>query len=93
MSRRLTVAKVAARADDDPVVARVLRLIDLMLAGDEDIDWSAAYSALEVIEIDAGDAAKPWRSRKERRRFTGTANSYEAVGDRSRHGKEHHPAG
>jgi hypothetical protein len=85
----LELADVADLADRAPIAARVLGLIELMLAGDQGIDWSAAYSALEVIENDAGDAANQWRPTKQRRRFTGTANSYEAVGDRSRHGKQY----
>lgn len=85
----LDFVKVAALADTDPVVARVLRLVEVMLVGDEGLDWSAAYSALEVIESDAGVEATAWRSENERRRFKGTANSYEAAGDRSRHGKEY----
>jgi hypothetical protein len=60
-----------------------------MLVGDEDIDWSAAYAALETIEADAGDARRNWYSTAQRRRFTGTANSVEAVGDQSRHGRHY----
>jgi hypothetical protein len=76
-------------ADGDAIVARVLRLVDLMLVGDQDIDWSAAYAALETIETDAGDARGDWYSTAQRRRFTRTANSIEAVGDRSRHGRQY----
>jgi hypothetical protein len=82
----LDVAQVAELADGDPIVARVLRLIDLMLVGDEDIDWSAAYSALETIEMDAKDEWRGWYSVGRRKRLTQTANSIEAVGIRSRHG-------
>lgn len=82
----LDLAHVTALADRDATVARVLRLVDLMLDGDEDIDWSAAYAALETIEADAGQAHRDWYSRGQRRRFTSTANSIEAVGDLSRHG-------
>jgi len=32
------------------VVGRVLHLVELMLEGDEQIDWGAAYSALEAVE-------------------------------------------
>lgn len=83
----LDVARATELADGDATVARVLRLIDLMLVGDEDIDWSAAYAALEAIETDAGDTRGDWYSTAQRRRFTGTANSIEAVGDESRHGR------
>lgn len=84
----LDAAQVIDLADSDPIVARVLRLVDLMLVGDENIDWSAAYSALETIEADAGEEHTTWYTRGERRRFTGTANSIEAVGVRARHGRE-----
>ena len=89
----LDVAQVTELADGDSIVARVLRLVDLMLVGDEDIDWSAAYAALETIEADAGDARRDWYSTAQRRRFTGTANSVEAVGDQSRHGRHHDAPG
>ena len=49
----LDLASVAELADADADVARVLQLVELMLVGDEDIDWSAAYSALEAIDTDA----------------------------------------
>lgn len=83
----LDVAQVTELADRDPIVARVLRLVDLMLVGDEDIDWSAAYAALETIELDAKDDWRGWYSVRQRNRFRQTANSIEAVGIRSRHGR------
>jgi hypothetical protein len=43
----LDLANVAALSDDDPEVARVLHLVELMLVGDDDIDWVAGYAALE----------------------------------------------
>jgi hypothetical protein len=43
---------VTTLAAANPDVARVLHLVDLMLEGDEEIDWVAGYSALEVIEHD-----------------------------------------
>jgi hypothetical protein len=86
----LDVATVTALADDDPEVARVLRLVELMLAGDEEIDWAAGYSALWVIDQadrrrGASGQALGWWTRKEFDRFTQMANSVEAVGIRSRH--------
>jgi hypothetical protein len=57
---------VTELADGDSIVARVLRLVDLMLVGDEDIDWSAAYAGLETIGADAGDARRDWYSRAQR---------------------------
>ena len=50
--KRLDGQAVAALAQTNADVARVLRFIDEMLAGDDEIDWGAAYSALEVIEQD-----------------------------------------
>ena len=86
----LDLATVTALADDDPEVARVLRLVELMLEGDEEIDWAAGYSALEVIDQyarrrGASGQALGWWTRKEFDRFTQMANSVEAVGIRSRH--------
>jgi hypothetical protein len=43
---------VTMLAATDHSIALVLRLVDEMLAGDEEIDWGAAYSALEIIEQD-----------------------------------------
>ncbi len=86
----LDLAKVTALSDDDPDVARVLRLVELMLEGDEEIDWAAGYSALEVIDQYARRAGVSgqdlgWWTRAEFQRFTQMANSVEAVGIRSRH--------
>lgn len=63
-----------------------------MLEGDDEIDWVAAYSALEVIEHDLRDRgldgqALGWWTKKERNDFTATANSVEAIGFRARHGR------
>lgn len=85
----LELAMVTALADD-PEVARVLRLVDLMLEGDDEIDWAAGYTALEVIEQYArrqgvSGQALGWWTRKEFDRFKQMANSVEAVGIRSRH--------
>ena len=86
----LDLAKVAALSDDDPEVARVLHLIELMLEGDDDIDWAAGYSALEVVDqyarrLGESGQALGWWTRNEIERFTQMANSVEAVGIRSRH--------
>jgi hypothetical protein len=86
----LDLAMVTALSADDPEVARVLRLIELMLEGDEEIDWAAGYSALEVIDQYArrqgvSGQALGWWTRKEFDRFTQMANSVKAVGIRSRH--------
>jgi hypothetical protein len=83
---------VMTLAEDHPDVARVLHLIDLMLVGDEEIDWVAGYAAMEIIEQDLGARAVDghalgWWSNAERARFKATANSPEALGTRARHGK------
>jgi hypothetical protein len=88
----LELESVLTLAEAHPDVARVLHLIDLMLVGDEEIDWVAAYSALEIIDQDIrargfdGHALK-WWTNAERERFKATANSPEALGTRARHGK------
>jgi hypothetical protein len=86
----LHLAKVTAFSDDDPEVARVLHLVELMLEGDEEIDWAAGYSALEVIDqharrLGVSGQVLGWWTRNEFERFTQMANSVEAVGIRSRH--------
>jgi hypothetical protein len=87
---------VAALARTNADVARVLRLIDEMLAGDDEIDWAAAFSALEVIEQDLhghGVTGQDlgWWTGAERDRFRGTANSVELLGHRARHGWRRDP--
>jgi hypothetical protein len=83
---------VLATAERHPDVVRVLRLIKLMLVGDDDIDWAVAYAALEIIEHDlhrrgVDGRALGWWSKAERTNFRATANSPEAIGIRARHGK------
>jgi hypothetical protein len=83
---------VTALAASNPVVARVLHLVELMLEGDEEIDWGAGYSALEAIEHDLSargvdGRARGWWTNKERENFKKTANSAEALGVLARHGK------
>lgn len=86
----LSLEEVTALAGTNPEIARVPHLVELMLVGDDDIDWAAGYSALEVIEQDtvrrgASGQDLGWWTENERRRFTQMANSVEAVGIRSRH--------
>jgi hypothetical protein len=88
----LTYRPVMALAEGLPDVGRVLHLIDLMLVGDEEIDWVAAYAALEIIEQDLRERGVDghglgWWTNAERKRFRATANSPEALGYRARHGK------
>jgi hypothetical protein len=88
----LDAAAVAKLAGSNPVVGRVLHLVELMLEGDTQIDWGAAYSALEAIEHDLHDRgvdgrALGWWTTQERKDFRATANSAEALGVLARHGK------
>jgi hypothetical protein len=71
-------------APQDENVAKVLRLWK------QNQDWSALYKVFEVIESDVGGAMwrQGWVSKGEVDRFTGTANSADAIGDAARHG--HH---
>jgi hypothetical protein len=88
----LNADAVTKLAESNAVVGRVLHLVELMLEGDERIDWGAAYSALEAIEHDLHNRgvdgrALGWWTRREREDFKGTANSAEALGVAARHGK------
>jgi hypothetical protein len=94
--RALDGEAVTELAAANPDVAHVLRLVDLMLVGNDEIDWGAGYSALEVIDqdltgrgLDGRDLG--WWTRAERRRFNATANSVEVLGTRARHGKRSGP--
>jgi hypothetical protein len=83
---------ITSLASGSPEVARVLHLVDRMLEGDEEIDWVAAYSALEVIEQDLRSRgldgqALGWWTKKERNDFTATANSVEVLDFHARHGR------
>jgi hypothetical protein len=88
----LDPSAVTELADANPVVGRVLHLVELMLEGDTQIDWGAAYSALEAIEHDlqqrgVDGRALGWWTRSERRDLRATANSAEALGVVARHGE------
>jgi hypothetical protein len=83
---------VTKLAESNPLVGRVLHLVELMLEGDEQIDWVAGYSALEVLEHDlrtrkVDGHARGWWTNTERQDFRKTANSAEALGVLARHGK------
>ena len=76
----LDAGAVAKLAKAQPVVDRVLHLVELMLEGDQEIDWAAAYSALETIEHDLLDRgvdghALGWWTRRERGDFKATATA------------------
>jgi hypothetical protein len=83
---------VATLAATNHSVALVLRLVDEMLAGNDEIDWGAAYSALEAIEQDLHERGLNgqdlgWWTAKERGNFRATANSVEVLGEHARHGR------
>jgi hypothetical protein len=87
----LDAGAVAKLAESYAVVSRVVHLVELMLEGDEEIDWGAAYSALEAIEHDlhcrgVDGRALGWWTPAERKDFKATANSAEALGVAARHG-------
>lgn len=90
--RALRGPDVTALVETNPAVGRVLHLVDLMLQDNEEINWVAAYSALEAIEQDLrarGESGpdRGWWTKAERNDFTATANSVEVLGVRARHGK------
>lgn len=93
--RLLNFSSVGELAAKDVEVARALRLFDLMVNRLE-FDWSAAYSAWEVVREDArvrglNPVKLGWWTAEERTAFTGTANSVHLLGDRARHGKQYGP--
>jgi hypothetical protein len=69
----------------DLAVAKALRLRDA-----SDLDWVDLYRIYEVIQKDVGHLMHQlgWASRNELNRFTRTANSVAAAGDKARHGVE-----
>lgn len=88
--RALNAKGVLELTETHPEIARVLRLIDLMLVADGQTDWAAGYAALEVIEQSARDhgvdgESLGWWEPTARQRFRQMANSFEAVGMQSRH--------
>jgi hypothetical protein len=88
----LAVAASIDLATTQPEVMRAVHLVDLMLQGDDEIDWIAGYAALEIVEHDLQvrklDGQKlGWWSRRELRSFKSTANSPDALGYSARHGK------
>lgn len=88
--RALDARRVLDLTETRPEIARVLRLIDLMLVPDGQIEWAAGYATLEVIEQSARDygvdgESLGWWEPTARQRFRQMANSFEAVGIQSRH--------
>ncbi len=79
-------------AETNPDAMRTIRLVYLMLQGDDEIDWAAGYAALEIVEHDLirqGSSGQDlgWWTKNEIRNFKATANSPEALGISARHGK------
>lgn len=58
-------------------------------------DWSSLYKAYEVVRDDVGGANKieehGWASKNEQDRFRRTANGYDVLGDKARHGVQTKP--
>jgi hypothetical protein len=79
-------------AEENPAAARAIQLVDLMLRDADQISWSAAYAALEIVRHELrGHGAKGhqlgWWTKGELKNFTATANSPEVLGVAARHGK------
>jgi hypothetical protein len=79
-------------AETKPEAMRAIRLVDLMLQGDDEIDWAAGYAALEIVEHDlvcrgSNGQNLGWWTKNEIRNFKATANSPEVLGISARHGK------
>jgi hypothetical protein len=88
----LDIAASISLATTQPEVMRAVHLVDLMLHGDDEIDWIAGYAALEIVEGDLqvrklDGQELGWWTRRELRNFKATANSPEALGFSARHGK------
>jgi len=70
-------------AANDDAAAHTLRLLSY------EPDWSTLHKLLEVVEQDVGGEKelelKPWAHKVELKRFTRTANNYNALGDEARH--------
>jgi hypothetical protein len=79
------VARWVPLASKDPTVARALRLRDVA-----PLEWVDLYRLYEVIQGDVGAKTHKlgWATREECCRFTRTANSVAAAGDKARHGRE-----
>jgi hypothetical protein len=88
----LKLADLIGVAENRPDAVRAVRLVDLMLQGDEEINWAAGYAAVEIVVhglrsrgVDGRQAG--WWTKKELEDFKATANSPEALGLAARHGK------
>jgi hypothetical protein len=88
----LKLARLMKLADTLPEAARATHLVALMLRGDNEIDWTAGYAAVEIVEhhlssrnLKGQDLG--WWTKRERDNFRATANSPEILGYSARHGK------
>ncbi len=86
----LDLGAAVAAATSSPVASGVLQLVGLMLR-DDDIDWGAAYTALEIIDYElrlhgVTGTELEWWTKKEREDFKATANAPLVLGIRARHG-------
>lgn len=90
--RALDFGSAMLIAESNPQATRALHLVDLMLKGDDEIDWTAGYAALEIVEHDLQNRGVngrelDWWTKRERENFRATANSPEVLGYAARHGK------
>ena len=88
----LDFAGLMKGAEEKPEAIRALRLIDLMLHANDQIDWAAGYAAVETVEHDLRSRkldgrSLGWWSKSEMNNFKATANSPEVLGAFARHGK------
>jgi hypothetical protein len=88
----LDFAASISLTETHPEAMRAVHLVDLMLQGDDEIDWVAGYAALEVVEQDlrvrgVDGQALGWWTKQESRNFKATANSPDVLGYSARHGK------
>jgi hypothetical protein len=79
------ISKWLPLVTQDPVVAKALRLRDT-----DDLDWGGLYRIYEVIKSDVGRLIDQlgWANWNECKRFTHSADSVAAAGDKARHGVE-----
>jgi hypothetical protein len=81
-----------ATAEENPAAARAIQLVDLMLRDVDQINWSAAYAALEIVQHElrrhgVKGHRLEWWTKGELNDFTATANSPEVLGVAARHGR------
>lgn len=95
MPPKVLINGVAAPSKEQRFVDAALSSADiehvLRIYGSRELDWRDLYVILDVIEEDVGGetalANKGWAPPADLKRFTHTANSRRAIGDRARHGR------